>query len=69
MNKYQNILEIYAGLTAFEKSQLQIKRRSYEKEMGIKFLNLQSYVNQLAIDASIHILTEKSSSRHLQSCS
>ncbi len=46
--------EIFNSFSAYEKYQLQLKRKKYEKQHGIKFLNLESYVNYLAIEAVIH---------------
>ncbi len=53
MNKYQYILDIYQSFSPQEKVQLQAKRRIQEKKLGIRYLNLLSYINQLALDAGI----------------
>ncbi len=53
MNKYQYILDIYQSFSPQEKVQLQAKRRIQEKKLGIRYLNLLSYINQLALDAGV----------------
>jgi len=50
MENINAIKEIYKSFTSYEKSELQQKRRIYEKEEGIRFLNLESYVNYLALE-------------------
>jgi len=50
MENINAIREIYNSFTSFEKSQLQQKRQIFEREEGIKFLNLESYVNYLALE-------------------
>jgi len=50
MENINAIKEIYKSFTSYEKSELQQKRRIYEKEEGIRFLNLESYVNHLALE-------------------
>lgn len=50
MDNLDAIREIYKSFTGYEKSQLQQKRRLFEQQEGIKFLNLEAYVNYLALE-------------------
>jgi|GEM_PF-3018166 len=50
MENINAIREIYNSFTSFEKSQLQQKRQLLEQREGLKFLNLESYVNYLALE-------------------
>jgi hypothetical protein len=54
MKSIDKLREIYNSFSAYEKYQLQLKRKIYEKQQGIRFLNLESYVNYLAMEAVIH---------------
>jgi hypothetical protein len=50
MTNIQKLRDIYNSFSGYEKHQLQIKRKSFEKQQGIRFLNLESYVNHLAME-------------------
>ena len=54
MKPIEKLREIYNSFSAYEKYQLQLKRKIFEKQQGIRFLNLESYVNYLAMEAVIH---------------
>ncbi len=51
MKKIEKLKEIYNSFSAYEKYQLQVKRKAFEKQQNIRFLNLESYVNHLAMEA------------------
>jgi len=50
MTNLEKLRDIYNSFSGYEKYQLQIKRKTYEKQYGIRFLNLESYVNHLAME-------------------
>jgi hypothetical protein len=50
MKNIDKLREIYNSFSDYEKYQLQVKRKLYEKQHSIRFLNLESYVNFLATE-------------------
>jgi hypothetical protein len=50
MTNIEKLRAIYNSFSGYEKYQLQMKRKLYEKQHGIRFLNLESYVNHLAME-------------------
>ncbi len=50
MRNINKLREIYNSFSDYEKYQLQVKRKLYEKQHSIRFLNLESYVNFLATE-------------------
>ncbi|MFK5986049.1 MAG: hypothetical protein QM479_11575 [Pseudomonadota bacterium] len=65
MKKMDKLREIYNSFSAYEKYQLQLKRKIYEKQQGIRFLNLESYVNHLALEAVFNQSeSNKTASKH-----
>ena len=50
MTHIEKLRDIYNSFSGYEKYQLQIKQKIFEKQSGIRFLNLESYVNHLAME-------------------
>jgi hypothetical protein len=59
MRNIKKLREIYNSFSDYEKYQLQLKRKLYEKQHNIRFLNLESYVNFLATEVIFKQPTEK----------
>ena len=47
--KQSTIEQLYYSLSEQEKYSLQVRRQEYERSNNIRFVNLESYVNHLAL--------------------
>lgn len=48
--KNSTIEQIYYSLSEHEKYELQARRQEFERNNNIRFVNLESYVNHLALE-------------------
>jgi len=48
--KNSTIKQIYYSLSEREKCELQARRQEFERNNNIRFVNLESYVNHLALE-------------------
>ena len=48
--KYAEIKKLYYSLSNEEKYLLQLRRQDFELNQNVKFVNLESYVNHLALE-------------------
>ena len=48
--KQSTIEQLYYSLSEHEKYSLQVRRQEYERSNNIRFVNLESYVNHLALE-------------------